>query len=121
MAMSSVAIRSGANSINDHFSKIYSASGVWDAGSIADGDEAVDTIALTGVALGDIVLGVSCSIDVADAALTAAVTAAALSAPAAQPAAVTAANEVTVQLLNNTGSAVDLDSATYRVVVGRLA
>jgi len=106
MAMSSVSIRSAANALEDHFSKIYSASGVWDAGSIADGDEAVDTIALTGVALGDIVLGVSCSIDVADAALTAAVT---------------AANEVTVQLLNNTGSAVDLDSATYRVVVGRLA
>lgn len=106
MAMSSVSIRSGANSINDHFSKIYSASGVWDAGSIADGDEAVDTIALTGVALGDIVLGVSCSVDVADAALTAAVT---------------AADEVTVQLLNNTGGAVDLASATYRVVVGRLA
>ena len=106
MAMSSVAIRSAANALEDHFSKIYSASGVWDAGSIADGDEAVDTIALTGVALGDIVLGVSCSVDVADLGLTAAVT---------------AANEVTVQLLNNTGSAVDLDSATYRVVVGRLA
>ena len=106
MAMSSVSIRSDANALNDHFSKIYSASGVWDAGSIADGDEAVDTIALTGVALGDIVLGVSCSVDVADLGLTAAVT---------------AANEVTVQLLNNTGGAIDLASATYRVVVGRLA
>ena len=106
MAMSSVSIRSGANSINDHFSKIYSASGVWDAGSIADGDEAVDTIALTGVALGDIVLGVSCSVDVADLGLTAAVT---------------ATDEVTVQLLNNTGGPLDLASATYRVVVGRLA
>lgn len=106
MAMSSQQVRTGANAINDHFQKVFSAQGVWDAGSIADGDEAVDTLTVTGVALGDVVLGVSCSVDVADLNITAAVT---------------AANEVTVQLNNNTGAAVDLASATYRVVVARLA
>lgn len=106
MAMSSQTSRLGANAVNDHFVKVFSATGVWDAGSIADGDEAVDTITVTGVALGDMVLGVSASVDVADLVLSAAVT---------------AADEVTVSLANNTGGAVDLASATYKVVVARLA
>jgi hypothetical protein len=106
MALSSQATRVEANAINDHFVKVFSGQGVWDAGSIADGDEAADTLTIAGVALGDIVLGVSCSVDVADAAVTGAVT---------------AANEVTISILNNTGAAVDLASATFRVVVARLA
>ena len=106
MAMSSQSTRVDANCLQDHFSKVFSGSGVWDAGSIADGDEAVDTLTISGVALGDIVLGVSASVDVADGVLSAAVT---------------AANEVTVSIANNTGAALDLASATYRVVVARLA
>lgn len=106
MAMTAQELRTGANALNDHFQKVFSALGTWDAGSIADGDEAVDTLTVTGVALGDIVLGVSCSVDVADLVLSAAVT---------------AANEVTVSLANNTGGAIDLASAVYRVVVARLA
>jgi hypothetical protein len=74
---------------------------VWDAGSIADGDEAVQEITVTGAALGDFVL-VSLSIDVADLVLTAAVT---------------ATNTVTVSLANNTGGAIDLASATAYVRV----
>lgn len=73
----------------------------YDAGSIADGDEEVGEITVTGAALGDFVLA-SLSIDVADLAITAAVT---------------AANTVTYQLLNNTGGAIDLASATVRVRV----
>lgn len=73
----------------------------YDAGSIADGDEEVGEVTVTGAALGDFVLA-SLSIDVADLAITAAVT---------------AANTVTYQLLNNTGGAVDLASATVRVRV----
>jgi N-acetyl-beta-hexosaminidase len=34
-------------------------------------------------------------------------------------AAVTGANEVTVMVWNNTGGAIDLDSAVFKVVVGR--
>lgn len=106
MALTSQASRVEANAINDHFVKVFSASGVWDAGSIATGAEAVDTLTIAGVALGDVVLGVSFSVDIADLVASAAVT---------------AANEVTVSLANNTGAAVDLASATVRVVVARLA
>jgi hypothetical protein len=74
---------------------------VFDAASIADGDEVVGEITVTGAALGDFVLA-SMSIDVADLTLAAAVT---------------AANTVTYQLLNNTGGAIDLASGTLRVRV----
>lgn len=76
----------------------------YDAGSIADGDEEVGELTITGAALGDFVL-VSHSLDVADLAITGAVT---------------AANTVTYQLLNNTGAAVDLASGTvYARVIKR--
>lgn len=80
---------------------ILSASTTWDAGSIADGDEEVKEVTVTGAALGDFVL-VSSSVDVADLAITGAVT---------------AADTVTVQLNNNTGGAIDLASATIYVRV----
>lgn len=73
----------------------------YDAGSIADGDEEVGEITVTGAALGDFCIA-SFSLDVADLAITAAVT---------------AANTVTYQLLNNTGGAIDLASGTVRVRV----
>jgi hypothetical protein len=97
MAATSVSSVRGKQQFQGMFNEMWT--------SVADGDEAVDTIAVPGVALGDIVLGVSASVDVADLNLTAAVT---------------AANEVTVQVNNNTGGAVDLASAVFRVVVGRL-
>jgi hypothetical protein len=73
----------------------------WDPGSIADGDEEVKEVTVTGAALGDFALA-SLSIDVADLVLTACVT---------------AANTVTASLANNTGGAIDLASATLRVRV----
>ena len=69
---------------------------VYDAGSIADGNEETGELTITGAALGDFVL-VSHSVDVADLAITGAVT---------------AANTVTYQLNNNTGGSVDLASGT---------
>ena len=106
MAATSVTVRSDANCLQDHFSKVYSATGTIDFASVATGAEAVDTIAVTGVALGDIVLGVSLGVSAADAAITAYVS---------------AANTVTVSVVNTTGGAVDLASTTVRVVVARLA
>lgn len=73
----------------------------WDAGSIADGDEEVKEVTVTGAALGDFVL-CSLSLDVADLVIAGAVT---------------AANTVTVSLANNTGGAIDLASATLYVRV----
>lgn len=80
---------------------MLSGSDTWDAGSIADGNEEVAEITVAGAALGDFVL-VSASVDVADLALVGQVT---------------AADTVTVQLLNNTGGAVDLASMTVAVRV----
>lgn len=78
-----------------------SGSATWDAASIADGDEEVKEVTVTGAALGDFAIA-SLSIDVADLALVAAVT---------------ATDTVTCQLLNNTGGAIDLASATVYVRV----
>jgi hypothetical protein len=105
MAATSVSVNRGLQQFQGMFDEMWTAKGTINFGEVADGDEAVDTIAVPGVALGDVVIGVSASVDVADLSLTAAVT---------------AANEVTVQVNNNTGGAVDLASAVFRVVVGRL-
>lgn len=105
MAATSVSVNRGKQQFQGMFEEMWTAKGTINFGEIADGDEAVDTIAVPGVALGDVVVGISCSVDVADLGLTAAVT---------------AAGEVTVQLWNNTGGAINLDSAVFRVVVGRL-
>lgn len=107
MAMSAQSYRAGGNAINDHFLKVFSALGTWDAGSAAAGSNVSDTLTVPGVILGDIVLGVSSSV--------------AVPAGAVLSADVTAADTVTVKLTNNTAGAVDLASATYRVVIGRMA
>ena len=79
----------------------FNGSAVLDAGSIADGNEQASTITVPGARLGDFVL-VSCSLDLQDLDLGAAVT---------------ASNVVTYVLGNDTGGAIDLGSATYRVKV----
>jgi len=77
------------------------ASEVKDFGSIADGDEEAEEVTVTGAVLGDFALA-SLSIDSTDLVVTAGVT---------------AANTVTVVVLNNTGGAIDLGSATLAVRV----
>ena len=61
-------------------------------------------ITVPGVALGDIVLGVAVGVDTVDGAIVGAVT---------------AANTVTLTLLNNSAGAIDLASTTGRFVVAR--
>jgi hypothetical protein len=104
MAASSVVVKEGREQFGGVFSKVWAAKGTINFAEVADGDEAVDTIAVPGVALGDVVIAISASIDVEDLTLVAAVT---------------ASNEVTVQVLNNTGGAINLASAVYKVIVGR--
>jgi hypothetical protein len=105
MAASSVTVKQGREQLGGVFSNIWVAKGTIDFAEIADGDEAADTIAVPGVALGDVVIGVSASVDVADLQVTADVT---------------AANEVTVTVSNSTGAGVNLASAVFRVAIGRL-
>ena len=104
MAATSVVVKEGREQFGGVFSKVWAAKGTINFAEVADGDEAVDTIAVPGVALGDVVMAVSASIDVEDLTLVAAVT---------------GTNEVTVQVLNNTGGAINLASAVYKVIVGR--
>jgi len=61
-------------------------------------------VTVPNVALGDIVMGVSMGVDTVDAVVAGAVT---------------AANTVTLTLLNNTTGAVDLASTTCKFIVGR--
>ena len=82
--------------------RLLAASAAHDLGSIADGNEEAFTITCTGSALGDIVLGCSSSLDIIDLGVTAQVT---------------AADTVTVTVLNNSGAGLDLGSATFRVLV----
>lgn len=69
------------------------------------GTFASSDVTVPGVALGDMVLGVSLGVDTIDAVVTGAVT---------------AANTVTVTLLNNTAGAVNLASTTVRILVARI-
>tara|TARA_R110001599_G_scaffold74152_2_gene204636 strand:+ start:650 stop:1771 length:1122 start_codon:yes stop_codon:yes gene_type:complete len=82
-------------------SSYMAASETKDWGSISDGDEAAEEVTVTGAALGDFAMA-SMSIDVTDLVVTAEVT---------------AANTVTVVVLNNTGGAIDLGSGTLYVRV----
>jgi hypothetical protein len=71
------------------------------SGTFASVDNAVP-----GVALGDMVIGVSAGVDTVDAVIWGAVT---------------AANVVTLTLMNNSAGAVDLASTTVKFIVGRPA
>jgi len=78
-------------------------SATWNADAIADGDEEAKEVTVTGAAVGDYAIA-SLSIDISDLVLDAQVT---------------AANVVTCILANNTGGAINLDSATVYVRVFR--
>lgn len=77
--------------------------GTYDWASIAAGAMASTTFTVTGAALGDMVLGVSLSV--------------AVTAGVMMTAHVTAANTVTVSMVNHTAAAVDIASASHRIVV----
>jgi hypothetical protein len=73
--------------------------------SLADGAGDNDTIAVPGVALGDMVLGISLGVDLAGMTVTGWVS---------------AANTVTVRFQNESGTnPLDLGAATIKVLVGR--
>ena len=94
---------------NDQFRGIFSDTWVvtatLDAGSLNDAAGETDTIAVPGVALGDMVLGCSFAVDEAGLTVTGYVS---------------AASVVSLRIQNESGSTVDLASAKIRVVVGRL-
>ena len=99
--------KSGRLQFQDLFEVVGVGSFTVDMGNAATGSGtfAVSQITVPGAALGDFVM-VAPGVDVVDAAVVANVT---------------AANTVDIVLLNNTAGAVNLASATYRVVVLRMS
>lgn len=109
-AATSVRFINQANGSLRHFvSNLAVVKGVIDMASVATGAAGTDTGTITatgsGIALGDVVLGVSCSVSVAGLSITADVT---------------ATDVITVRALNLSGGAVDLASATFTVIVAKV-
>jgi hypothetical protein len=106
MALTSVKIKSNARQqFPGVFSNVTVATGVKDFGTIADGADAQDTIAIPGVTAGDMVLGVASS---ANDKLTLSGT-------------VAGAGSVAITAVNNTGGSVTATAtAVYSVVVAKL-
>lgn len=94
---------------NDQFRGAYSDTWVvtctLDTASLATNTTTTDTIAVPGVALGDMVIGLSTGVSLAG---------------LQRSAYVSAANVVTIVTQNPTGGTVDLASTTVRVVVARM-
>jgi hypothetical protein len=86
------------------FSQVYTFKGTVDVASLADGAGASQTFTVTGVVLGDMVLGRSLDVSTAGISVTADVT---------------AADTVTLRFQNESAGVVDLASANVYIVVGR--
>jgi hypothetical protein len=76
-----------------------------DTAEIADQAAATDTVAVPGVALGDMVIGMSAGVSEAG---------------VVRRAYVSAAGVVTIATTNTTGAAVNLASTTVKLVIGRM-
>jgi len=96
------AVRDAFTLIDTAVGKVLTGSKTHDFADTADGARATTTVTVTGAALGDFVVGVSLSIDAGGGVLHGYVS---------------AADTVTVVLLNETGGALNLASGTLRVLV----
>lgn len=101
---SSVVVRAGNDQFRGLYSNTFLVRATLNADSLDDGAGDTDTVAVPGVALGDMVLGASLAVDVAGLIVTAYVS---------------AANVVSIRFQNETGGTVDLASATLRLVIAR--
>ena len=106
MAVTSVVISQGNKQFQGMFQEMWAVTGVADFAdaTVGSGTFATHDAAVPGVALGDLVLGVSAGVDTIDAVIIGAVT---------------AAGVVTLTLLNNTAGSVNLASTTVKFVVAR--
>ena len=106
MAVSAVTYQRGTKQFQGMFSEMWAVKGTADFGNAATGSGTFASLDATvpGVAIGDIVMGVAVGVDTVDTCIVGAVT---------------AANTVTLTLMNNSAGAVDLASTTVKFVVGR--
>jgi hypothetical protein len=106
MPATNVRVEQGTQQFQGAFSNMWEVTGTMDFASASDGNSVSDTIAVPGVRLGDMVLGVSLGVDAAVGIITAYVS---------------ANNTVRVVVSNLETAALDLASTTVRVFVGRPA
>ena len=100
-----VVSRRGNDQFRGVFSDTWAVTCTLNSASVADQGAATDTVAVPGVALGDMVIGMSAGVDEAG---------------VVRRAYVSAANTVTIATTNTTGGAVDLASTTIKLVIGRM-
>jgi hypothetical protein len=103
-----MAVNRGRSQFQGLFSEMWAVSETVDFGNAATGSGTFASVNVTvpGVALGDIVMGISAGVDTVDTVIGGAVT---------------AADTVTLTVLNNTTGAVDLTSTTLKFIVVRPA
>ena len=103
-----MAVNRGRSQFQGLFSEMWAVSETVDFANAATGSGtfASADVTVPGVALGDIVMGISAGVDTVDTVIGGAVT---------------AANTVTLTVLNNTAGAVNLASTTLKFVVARPA
>lgn len=104
-AASAITSRRGNDQFRGIFSDTWAVTATLDTAEIADQATGTDTVAVPGVALGDMVIGLSAG--VSEAGLV-------------RRAYVSAANTVTIASTNTTGGAVNLASTTVKLVIGRM-
>jgi hypothetical protein len=102
---SAVVSRRGNDQFRGLFSDTWSVKATLDAGSLVDGAGETDDVTVSGVALGDMVIGASLGVDLVGLTVTGYVS---------------AANTVKFRIQNESGSTVDLASSTLRIVVVRM-
>ena len=105
-AATSVIHERGTKQFQGMFKEMWAVKATWDPASAAAGAQTTsDTITVPGVAVGDMVLGVSLSTEVAASPLI--------------RARVTAADTVVLAIISGTGVTADMASGTLRLVIGR--
>lgn len=104
-AATAITARRGNDQFRGLFSDTWSVTATLNASSLVDGAGETNTIAVPGVALGDIVIGVSMGVDLAGITVTPYVS---------------AANVVSIRFQNESGGTLDLASTIVECVVVRL-
>jgi hypothetical protein len=99
-----VVSRRGNDQFRGLFTDTWDVSCTLNSASVATVSTATDTVTVSGVALGDMVLGMSIGVDEAG---------------LVRRAYVSAANTVTIVTYNPTASSVDLASTTLQLIIGR--
>lgn len=104
-AATAITARRGNDQFRGLFSDTWSVSATLNASSLIDGAGEINTIAVPGVALGDVVIGLSMGVDLTGLSVTPYVS---------------AAGTVSIRFQNESTATVDLASTTVKCVVARL-